>query len=77
VNSARIKNDFLERVLESRCQLETGLRDRMPELTASAEQALERARHARAEGRAAVEAKLASIARLRSQVARLGLQGGE
>lgn len=76
VNSARIKNDFQERVLESRRLLEAELRRRLRGLSDSAERALERARATRAAGTAAVEAKLRSIAELRSQIERLGLQDG-
>lgn len=76
VNSARIKNDFLERVLESRRLLETELRGRLGELAGSAERALERARQTRAKGAAAVEAKLTWIAGLRSRVAQLGRRDG-
>jgi GTPase SAR1 family protein len=76
VNSARIKNDFVERVLESRRRLEAELRGRLRELADSAEQALARARETRAAGATAVEAKVKSIAALRWQVEQLNLQGG-
>ncbi len=72
VNSARIKNDFVERVLESRRLLEADLRRRLRELLDSAEQALTRAHATRTAGAAVVEARLASIAALRSQAERLG-----
>jgi dynamin family protein len=68
VNSMRVKNEFLERVSESRRLLETELRDRLRELASSAEQALERARQTRSAGAAAVDARLISIAALRSRV---------
>ncbi len=67
VNSARIKNDFLDRVVESRRLLEKELRDCLRELSASAERALEQARQAKAAGSAAVSAKLEWIRTLRAE----------
>lgn len=75
VNSARTKNDFVERVVESRRLLEKEVRDRLRELCASAEGALEAARQTRAAGSQAVKAKLARIEALRSQTDALGCQG--
>jgi len=68
VNSARLKNDFLDRVVESRRLLEKEIRDRLRGLSASAERALEEARRARAAGTQAVNAKLERIRALRSEV---------
>ncbi len=68
VNSARIKNDFLDRVVDSRRLLEKELRSRLRELSASAERALESAREAQAAGAQAVEAELARTRALRSEV---------
>ncbi|PWU20536.1 MAG: hypothetical protein C5B48_12405 [Candidatus Rokuibacteriota bacterium] len=76
VNSARIKNDFLERVLESRRLLEAELRQRLRALAESATQALQRARLTRAAGLGAIEAKLTTIAGFRSEIDRLGRQDG-
>jgi hypothetical protein len=61
VNSARIKNDFDERVLESRRLLERDVRDALTGVLASAESAFEEARRAHAEGADAVRARLEAI----------------
>jgi GTP-binding protein EngB required for normal cell division len=58
VNSARLTNDFVERVATSRRALEGALREALEELATSAERALARAAVARDEGRAAVTARL-------------------
>jgi hypothetical protein len=71
VISARIKNDFQARVVESRRLLESAIRTRLRELAATAERALERARDARAAGAAAVDAKIEWIARLRGEITSL------
>ena len=68
VNSARLTNDFEARVVESRRVLETELRDRLRELAASAERALESARQARAAGAAGVSARLERLGRLRERI---------
>jgi hypothetical protein len=67
VNSARIKNDFVERVRESRRRLEDELRRRLRDLAASAERAMGQARQARAAGAGAVQARVDAIARLRTE----------
>ena len=71
VNSARLTNDFAARVAESRRLLEREIRDRLRELMASAERALESAARARAAGAAAVQARLEQVRTLRAQVAAL------
>jgi hypothetical protein len=58
VNTARIKNDFVDRIVESRRGLEQELRDRLRELGASAARALETARQTQAAGTAALKARL-------------------
>lgn len=58
VNSARIKNDFGDRVVESRRLLESDLSRRLSEISAAAERALGHARDARARGEEAVRARL-------------------
>jgi len=68
VNSARIQNDFRERVDESQRRLEKEIRDHLRELCESAERALEGARKAQAAGAAAVSAALQRIQVLRSRV---------
>jgi hypothetical protein len=68
VNSARIKNDFRERVLQSRQRLEEDLRRRLRDLAASAERAAGQAQRAHAAGAAEVGARLDRIARLQAEV---------
>ncbi len=71
VNSARIANDFRDRVAESRRRLEAEIREQRRELIASGERALAQARHAQAAGAAAVAARLEFIAQLRGRVVAL------
>jgi len=68
VNSARITNDFVERVTGSRRALERELRERLHELAASAERAVARARIAQDEGRGAVAARLAWLIERRREL---------
>jgi hypothetical protein len=72
VNSTRLKNDFLQRLGDSRRQLERALRIRLEALTGSAQHALEQARRAHTEGAEAVAAKVQALQRFRSEVDRLG-----
>jgi hypothetical protein len=60
-NSARIQNDLIERVRESRRRLEAEIRARLSEALRSARSALERAKTRRAEGEASVAAELQRI----------------
>jgi hypothetical protein len=76
VNSARIKNDFLERVVESRRLLEGELRSRLRELAGSAERAMAEARRAQAAGTLAVRARLEWLQSLRSQIEALRQKPG-
>jgi predicted GTPase len=71
-NSARIQNDLIERVLESRRSLESEIRAQLREVYRSAEHALERAGVRHAEGAAAVRAELERVAALRERIAALG-----
>jgi hypothetical protein len=71
VNSTRLKNDFLQRLGDSRGQLERALRARLQSLTGSAQHALEQARTAHTEGAEAVGSKLQVLQWLRSEVDRL------
>ena len=57
-NSARVQNDLIERVRESRLRLEAEIRGRLSEAVRSARSALERARARRAEGDTSVAAEL-------------------
>jgi phage portal protein BeeE len=68
VNSARIKNDFEERVTESRRRLERGIRSALRGVLASAEAALEQARHAHAGGASALKTRLDAIEDVRRRV---------
>ncbi len=58
VNSSRVQNDVLNRIEESRNQLEAEIRKLLHEVSRIAEQALARARKALDEGAPAVEAAL-------------------
>jgi hypothetical protein len=66
-NGARIQNDLVERVLESRRRLESRIRTRLQEASSSAERALIRARARHAEGADAVRAEVERIQALREQ----------
>jgi hypothetical protein len=67
-NTARVKNDFRERVLESRRRLEFEIRALLKEVYGTAESALSRARERRAAGSEAVAAELERIDSLRQKV---------
>jgi hypothetical protein len=58
VNSTRVQSDVVNRVQESRGQLEVEIRKLLHEVTRIAEHALDRARVAKADGASAVEAAL-------------------
>ena len=75
VNSARVANDFRERVARSRRELEAGVRRPLRDAVTSAERALAEARRARAAGAAAVRARLERIATLRTRVEALARRG--
>jgi GTP-binding protein EngB required for normal cell division len=61
VNSARMQNDFIDRVRESRRGLEADIRGRLRGVSTAAERALHDARAARARGGKAVAAELARL----------------
>jgi hypothetical protein len=67
VNSARLKNDFTDRLSASRRRLEMALRDHLRDLFASAERALGQARQAQAAGAAAVQVRLEIVEALYSE----------
>jgi hypothetical protein len=67
-NSARVMNDFIDRVVESRRRLEFELRSRLHDLYSVAESALERARMLQTSGSGAVEAELQRLAGLLAAV---------
>jgi hypothetical protein len=67
-NSTRVQSDVVERIQESRGQLEAEIRKVLLEVAHIAERALEHARSAKASGAAAVEAKLARLAGIQAEV---------
>ncbi len=67
-NSSRVAGDLVERVTQSRGRLESEPRENLRRVTSVAESALARARQRRAEGEAAVNDELGSIALLRREV---------
>ena len=68
VNSARIKNDFSDRVVESRRLLERDLKRRLADVSAAADRALTHARDAQAEGTEAIRARRDWLERQRAIV---------
>jgi hypothetical protein len=68
VNTARIKNDFRDRLDASRRGREQQIRQHLGGLSATAERARGQARRAQAAGAAAVHARLALLSRLRAEV---------
>ncbi len=71
VNSARVQNDVLERIQESRGHLEVEIRKLLHEISRIAEQALDRARKVKEEGTPAVQSALERLNRLEREVAAL------
>ncbi|HEV8439562.1 MAG TPA: dynamin family protein [Methylomirabilota bacterium] len=71
-NSSRIQNDLIERVAESRRQLETEIRARLGEALEVAERALERARQRHNEGREAASSEIERLEALRREAEELG-----
>jgi len=76
VNSARLKNDFIERLSESRRRLESALRDRLRDLLVSTERMLDQARQAQAAGAAAVQRRLEDLQTLRAEAQALAPHQG-
>ena len=75
MNSTRVQSDVVNRVQESRGQLEVEIRKLLHEVSRIAEQALDRARAAQYEGAAAVEAALARLDAIERAIQRLSLKG--
>ena len=71
-NSARIQNDLIERMRESRRRLEAEIRSRLSEAVQSAVSALERAKARHAEGEASVAAEIGRLDGLRRSAQRIG-----
>ena len=67
-NCTRVQSDILNRIQESRSRLEVEIRKLLHEIRRIAEQALARARAARAEGTSAVQAALARMACLEREI---------
>jgi Dynamin family len=61
INSTRVQSDVVDRVQESKGQLEVEIRKLLHEVSRVAERALENAREAKEQGAAAVEVKLARL----------------
>ena len=74
-NSARVQNDLIERVRESRRRLEAEIRSRLSEAVQSAVSALERAKARHAEGEASVAAELGRLDGLRRSAQQIGAAG--
>jgi hypothetical protein len=74
MNSTRVQSDVVNRVQESRGQLEVEIRKLLHEVSRIAEQALNRARVAQCEGTAAVEAALARLNAVERAIQSLSLQ---
>jgi len=70
-NSARVQNDVLNRIQESRDRLEVEIRKLLHEVSRIAEQALGRARKVKEEGTPAVQAALDRLDRLETDVSAL------
>jgi hypothetical protein len=71
VNSARVQNDVLSRILESRGHLEVEIRKLLHEISRIAEQALDRARKVKEEGTPAVQSAIEHLNRLERNVSAL------
>jgi GTP-binding protein EngB required for normal cell division len=68
VNSARVQNDVLNRILESRDRLEVEIRKLLHEISRIAVQALDRARKVKEEGTPAVQSAIERLNRLEREV---------
>jgi hypothetical protein len=68
INSIRVQSDILNRVQESRSQLEVEIRKVLHEISRIAEQALTHARTARAAGASAVQAAFARLDGLEREI---------
>ena len=71
-NSARVQNDLIDLVRESRRRLEAEIRTRLSQAVRSASAALDRARACRAEGEASVSAEVERLDALRRRVEAAG-----
>jgi hypothetical protein len=71
VNSARVQNDVLNRIQESRDRLEVEIRKLLHEINRIAEQALDRARKVKQEGTPAVQSALERLNQIERDVSAL------
>ena len=67
-NSARVQNDVLNRIQESRDRLEVEIRKLLHEISRIAEQALDRARKVKEEGAPAVQSAVERLNRIEQEV---------
>jgi hypothetical protein len=70
-NSSRIQNDLIQRVGESRQQLEVEIRSRLSEALEVVGRALERARQRQTEGREAVSSEIERLETFKREVEEL------
>jgi hypothetical protein len=71
INSARVQNNVLNRIQESRDRLEVEIRKLLHEISRIAEQALDRAREVKEEGTPAVQSGIEQLNRLERDVSAL------
>ena len=71
INSARVQNDVLNRIQDSRGRLEAEIRKLLHEISRIAEQALDRARKVKEEGTPAVQSAIERLDRLERDVSAL------
>ncbi len=71
VNSARVQNDVLNRIQDSRGRLEAEIRKLLHEISRIAEQALDRARKVKEEGAPAVQSAIERLNRFEQEVSAL------
>jgi GTP-binding protein EngB required for normal cell division len=71
INSARVQNDVLNRIQESRDRLQVEIRKLLHEISRIAEQALDRARKVKEEGTPAVQSAIERLNRLERDVSAL------
>jgi hypothetical protein len=71
INSARVQNNVLNRIQESRDRLEVEIRKLLHEISRIAEQALDRARKVKEEGTPAVQSGIEQLNRLERDVSAL------
>jgi hypothetical protein len=71
INSARVQNDVLNRIQDSRDRLEVEIRKLLHEISRIAEQALDRARKVKEEGTPAIQSAIERLNRLERDVSAL------